>query len=596
MYELKFGKTFGMRISLFIWTIAVLGIAIIAVTNLIASGETLYVDDSGGEDYTIIQDAINNSVDGDTIIVFEGTYIEDLNVNKSISLIGDDPSNTLIEGDEEGNVVMITADWVNMSGFTVIGSGNGMNDPGIEVESSNNHLFNLNCSSNYLGILVESSWNRISDSSFWNNTHGVDIRSSNNTIYKNTFTENFHGIHVFDSYSDPSLNNNTVASNLLSSNNYGIYFSKTEYSIISDNAITLSGYYGVYLIRSSWIVLDNNTCSLNGLNGIGLSVSEDCIIKYNTLYENENGVFLGGANRNSIYNNSIFENTRGIYLLGVKYNSIYQNIITENRAGISLSYLGDDNIVHHNLIYDNIKLAIDGVHANTNKKVLDAPYNWWGSEFGPYHAKANWNGRGDNVTDNVDFDPWIGKEITVKYVDDDAPNDGDGTIEHPFNKIQDGIDKVVESGIVYVLEGHYYEQVKVNKKVALFGNSSINTIIDGEDSGIPVLITADKVRLSGFRLINSGDNHAYGGITIFSDKNRIYNNDCSENDGNGIRLFFANDISGRLTFGSSMGSGLYLMRDFDLVSPMIISASLSTVSSSEFPRFIGLFISETINL
>ena len=58
-----------------------------------ARARTIVVPD----DYSTIQQAVNAAVDGDTVHVRAGTYIEDvLILNKSISLIGESAQNTTI--------------------------------------------------------------------------------------------------------------------------------------------------------------------------------------------------------------------------------------------------------------------------------------------------------------------------------------------------------------------------------------------------------------------------------------------------------------------------------------------------------------------
>lgn len=58
-----------------------------------ASPTTVWVPD----DYPTIQEAVDAAEDGDTIRVRAGTYIEEVVIqSKSISLIGDDASNTTI--------------------------------------------------------------------------------------------------------------------------------------------------------------------------------------------------------------------------------------------------------------------------------------------------------------------------------------------------------------------------------------------------------------------------------------------------------------------------------------------------------------------
>ena len=71
------------------------------VTDFIPNvrGTILYVNETGSDGaYMSIQDAINFSSDGDTIFVYQGTYFENIDVTRSISLIGEYVHTTTIEG------------------------------------------------------------------------------------------------------------------------------------------------------------------------------------------------------------------------------------------------------------------------------------------------------------------------------------------------------------------------------------------------------------------------------------------------------------------------------------------------------------------
>lgn len=354
-----------------------------------AEGKVWYVDDDGGQDFLSIQDAVNASEDGDTIRVWDGTYYENVVVNRSVSLVGNGSASTVIDGGGEEDVVRIEADWVNLSGFLITGSGDSHrdSDSGIKVEADHCHFFSNNCSDNFYGISIEDS---------------SSCMISNNTYQNNSY----YGIRLWDSSYDCTVTNNTC-----SGSEEGIYVGGSSTYITSNTVLNSSNGIG---LGGSNNIISRNRC-VNNFVGVRVGGDNNIIIG-NNLSANWKGISLQYADNNTIMNNTISSNSwYGISLSNLyNENTIKGNTITNNGQGIFLhSYryttvtgksINTNNSITGNIISNNTK---NGINATRNNRyTIKATNNWWGNGSGPYHPVRNPDGKGDNVTDFVDFSPW----------------------------------------------------------------------------------------------------------------------------------------------------------------------------------------------
>jgi parallel beta-helix repeat protein len=353
-----------------------------------------------------IQGLIDNASNGDTIYVPSGIYYENIIINKSISLIGEDRNTTIIHGIEGSyNVVGIAgASWVNISRFTIqnghagielfgknitISDNNILNcDKGIKSfgGSIHNNIINNHINNEYAGIEIISHYgicygNYISNNTIKNNSFsGIYICSMKNSIANNMISNSDYAIWVEGN--DNSISGNTISNNL---EGYGIWLFGYQNNSIAHNTI-LNNYCGIEIVGShnnsvinntisnnNWVgiavqshdnVISNNTISMNR-KGIHLHYSSENRITHNIISENELlGVLIDESHNNDIINNGISTNQEeGIYLIESNNNSITFNNISDNEDGIELedsSY----NLISKNIIDSNTDYGIE-FHASS---------------------------------------------------------------------------------------------------------------------------------------------------------------------------------------------------------------------------------------
>jgi len=144
-----------------------------------------------GLNYTSIQEAIDalQTLDGHRILVEKGVYFENVIIGKSISLLGENKSNTIIDGNNVGTVLDVRADYVNVSGLTVQRSGifpnagificYNPNLPPPETWSIHTNISNNILKWNSYGILLRfSSYNSISGNVFVDNSAGIMLENA----------------------------------------------------------------------------------------------------------------------------------------------------------------------------------------------------------------------------------------------------------------------------------------------------------------------------------------------------------------------------------------------------------------------------------
>lgn len=201
-------------------------------------GNTLYVGGSGPGNYSKIQDAINDSHDGNTVFVYSGWYNESILINKSIVVSGQDRNTTFIGG---GNslfsiIVLLFASNIEFSGFTVQTLVNGSYTTGIVGDSCSYCQIRDNyvrmCES---GIGMDSSDSVfISKNIIQNCTDGIWISHSKNVTIKENLIEGNgetqYGISVV-----LTSHKNSIIKNNITNYGCGIILGRAYFTSVKEN-------------------------------------------------------------------------------------------------------------------------------------------------------------------------------------------------------------------------------------------------------------------------------------------------------------------------------------------------------------------------
>ena len=391
-------------------TTAFLSAWLIFAASPSALAATLCVNPAGtGGCLTSIQAAVTAAAVHDTIQVAKGTYDEDVVIGKSLSLVGSNQSNTIIDATGQANGVYI----------------DGIDNPGLRsVVVSGFSVRNANLE----GILVANA------SSV---TVSGNIVSDNDKAFVPT-TETCPGTPIFETAEDfdcgegihlLGADHSIVANNLVEDNAGGILISddtaRADHNLVSGNTvrknqfdcgITLASHPPATLTGSSTPLgvtgntISGNLSTLNGLSvlgagaGVGIfdsvpgtTASGNVVINNTITYNGLPGIAMHshtpGQNlkNNVLVGNTISGNAAdtddaatsgptGINVFGVSAASgtiISGNTITNESLDVVVNTPTSANVNLNNLIGKGI-----GVQ-NLSTGTVDATQNWWGCSKGP---------------------------------------------------------------------------------------------------------------------------------------------------------------------------------------------------------------------
>ncbi|MFC1505085.1 right-handed parallel beta-helix repeat-containing protein [Thermodesulfobacteriota bacterium] len=260
-------------------------------------------DDPGAGTYShpllTIQAAIDRATNGSEVLVYPGTYVENIDFKgKAISIISTNgPMETVIDGNGQGRVVAFVTGESRESvleGFTITNGQGGVYIDHASPTIANCRIMN-NSTGNGGGIAIEYGEPLITDC----------------TIAGNAASDSGGGVYCFRSA--PVILGSTIENNQAGSNGGGIHYDlessgRIAISTISNNS---AEYGGGISLRDAWPVITRSEISRNTAvsSGGGLNISfnniqgmdsytailTNCLITKNVVESRGGGIFINGT-------------------------------------------------------------------------------------------------------------------------------------------------------------------------------------------------------------------------------------------------------------------------------------------------------------
>lgn len=402
--------------------------------------------------FSTINDALNMTIQrGTTIRVWEGEYRETITLDIQVSLIGNGSGISTIVGEEGNHTILIIADSTLIQGMNITREYSVTGGDGIHIRAD--HVRINDCTIEYHNTGIHSNMTNdteiercfikqarreqikftnstnisITDSHFRNNkslsqtillddctnfqvinnTGDINVRDSEyGLITKNRIIDRteFRNIGLLVG----SSNNIEVSGNIVQNVPHGIYLSAVHDIDLRGNTlenISERAFYvwNSYNISISDVMIDLST-SGDESRGIFISDASDITIFNFTCTGADEAIVMRVTNHTVISNSSLTDNYFGIKLGEDCNDTIISNVILSNYVGIRVEEGSANVSIHQSIITMN---EFSGITIGFKGPVVNATNNFWGHATGPFHPTNNPEGQGDNVTDDVIFDPWM---------------------------------------------------------------------------------------------------------------------------------------------------------------------------------------------
>lgn len=315
---------------------------------------TLYVGGSGPGNYSKIQDAVNAALEGDIVHVYSlgSPYRENVIVNRSIVLEGQDKITTVIDAGQQGNGTMLLASSL-VTGFTIRNTSDYWTASLVAIYADG-------CS------VVDNILDGMVNGSLTLNT-GIKVRGNESFIARNVITGTWRSIDLYNA-STTYITDNAISTSsiyLEGSPNTQIRNNRFNDTLVSnlyicknsDNCLVANNSFKAELLEvqiedSENIVVFENTFE-GGSTGVTI-YSDQVNVSKNTFRNGNHGIEMNQGDYNIIYGNRFWNNDYAIIYCGGSHGQVRLNNISNCRVGMAISPTEEtDNLFTRNELQHN---------------------------------------------------------------------------------------------------------------------------------------------------------------------------------------------------------------------------------------------------
>ena len=272
-----------------------------------------------------LQQQIDQTPAGGTLVVKSGTFGEPITIDKSITIKGSVDSILTYTGDQ--SFINITGQNVHLMNLEIEATGFSSIEESAIVLSGKGHTLNgLTIKSVGTGIkLDKANQVKVTESSFIGTSegHAIDLwESSHNQFTNNSIRDVQDGFYVEYSH------HNTFRDNTIRDAHYGIHLMYSNFCLLEGNK-SADNFTGAMIMGAEAAEVRKNYFLENSENvnshGLLLYDSRNVIVAENEVSRNRIGIFIEKASMNTVKANRIQANFVGVQFKESKDNQVYRN-------------------------------------------------------------------------------------------------------------------------------------------------------------------------------------------------------------------------------------------------------------------------------